>query len=99
MTWYLIFLFLIGIVWFSSIQQNVEQERDTLKEFMNWIQDRGIEYFICSYLAIVAPVEIVEYAKMGRGVNEERYSLLGLRATEMIPKNATLMEIALDDVM
>ena len=30
---------------------------------------------------------------------KNRSDFVGLRATEMIPKNATLMEIALDDVM
>ena len=68
----LICLLLIVVVWYVSLQQNVEQERDNVTEFMKWIKDRGMEYFICSYLATVAPVEIVEYARMGRGVNEEQ---------------------------
>ena len=59
-------------VWYASLQQNVEQERDNVTEFMNWIKDRGIDYMIRLDLATVAPVEIVEYARMGRGENEEQ---------------------------
>ena len=59
-------------MWYASLQQNVEQERDNVTEFMNWIKDRGIDYMIRLDLATVAPVEIVEYARMGRGENEEQ---------------------------
>ncbi len=50
----------------------MKQERDNVTEFMNWIKDRGIDYLIRLDLATVAPVEIVEYARMGRGENEEQ---------------------------
>mgnify|MGYP000159830026 CR=1 FL=1 len=65
-------LLLLVAVWYASLQQNVEQERDNVTEFMNWIKDRGIDYMIRLDLATVAPVEIVEYARMGRGENEEQ---------------------------
>ena len=65
-------LLLLVAVWYASLQQNVEQERDNVTEFMNWIKDRGIDYLIRLDLATVAPVEIVEYARMGRGENEEQ---------------------------
>ena len=68
----LICLLLIVTVWYASLQQNVKQERDNVTEFMKWIKDRGMDYFIRLYLAIVAPIEIVEYARMGRGENEEQ---------------------------
>lgn len=65
-------LLLLVAVWYASLQQNVKQERDNVTEFMNWIKDRGIDYLIRLDLATVAPVEIVEYARMGRGENEEQ---------------------------
>ena len=65
-------LLLLVAVWYASLQQNVEQERDNVTEFMNWTKDRGIDYMIRLDLATVAPVEIVEYARMGRGENEEQ---------------------------
>ena len=65
-------LLLLVAVWYASLQQNVKQERDNVTEFMNWIKDRGIDYMIRLDLATVAPVEIVEYARMGRGENEEQ---------------------------
>ena len=65
-------LLLLVAVWYVSLQQNVKQERDNVTEFMNWIKDRGIDYLIRLDLATVAPVEIVEYARMGRGENEEQ---------------------------
>ena len=65
-------LLLLVAVWYASLQQNVEQERDNVTEFMNWIKDRGIDYMIRLDLATVAPVEIVEFARMGRGEYEEQ---------------------------
>lgn len=43
-----------------------------MTEFMNWIKNKGMEYLIHYYLAVVAPIEIVEFSGMGRGVSEGR---------------------------
>lgn len=67
-----IFLFSVFLVWYTSSQQQIEQERGNVTEFMNWIKNKGMEYLIHYYLAVVAPIEIVEFSGMGRGVSEGR---------------------------